>query len=237
MRRAALAAAEGFADVEHLDVFRCTGPDKEGRPVFMFIPSHLPADADLERVTLYAFSKMHQTIIVEKRDYTALWLCNNGDDSSQLTLRWFWRTFWETPYEYHERLATFCVVHPSLLVRTRMFFLSYVTRSFWEKLDYCDRLEFLDSYVPVALIKTVPDEVKEYDRLLDRDMYSRSDGDLAKLHGMGGIGGMGGMAGMGGLGGAMGGMGGMDGMGVPSAAQDGTEGKSEITLPKRNWED
>ena len=58
------------------------------------------------------------------------------------------------------------MVHPALRVRAALFLLAYLPRhSFWEKLDYADRLEFLDDHVPLALIKSLPQEVKVRTRL------------------------------------------------------------------------
>lgn len=184
-RALALQSGEGFADIEALDVFRVAKQrDNGGRIVFVFLPAHLPEgdEALLERATLYAIAQMHTHVVVQERQYTALWLCNNRDDTnSPLPLRWWRSTYYATPYVYHERLKTLAVVHPSVAVRCKLFALSYLhsaylTRHpFWDKLDYADRLEFLDAHVPIALVKTLPREVKEYDKALDREMYATMD--------------------------------------------------------------
>jgi len=144
------------------------------------------------------------------------------------------------PYCYHDRLASLCLVHPSLTVRAALFVLSYLPRvSFWDKLNYCDRLEFLDDAVPVSLIKMMPQRYKDYDKALDKEMYEAS----SKLGAGASMGGMG--SGMGGLPDGMG-MG-LGGMGMPSmpgstaegeaAAGDGDEApQAPLELPKRNWE-
>jgi len=254
VRRArALASGEGFADIEALDVFRIAPwPDKSGRPVVIFLPAHLP-DGDerlLELATLFVFSKMHQLVCVEEKEFTALWLCNNRETPSPLYLRWWRRIYWATPYVYHQRLSTLAVVHPSVSVRVCLFALSYVPRvSFWEKLDYMDRIEFLDQHVPVALIKSLPQEVKDHDKELDREMYDSVQNPDHPARAMAGMGGLAGAGGLGEIGG-----GGFGGAGVGGSAEFGggdlngfaglhgarsrhRDGAPEAyEMPKRNWE-
>ena len=223
-----VSAREGFGDVEALDAFRLTGPDLEGRRVFMFIPGNIPENEHtqeiIERLTLYVLSLVHDVVVVKKESYTAIWLCNNQSDS-RLTYRWFRRTYNSVPYVYHERLAVLCIVHPSLRVRLILFLLSYLPRhSFWEKINYADRLEFLDDTVPVALIKTLPKAYKEYDKELDVQMYSSDN--LAHVRSLGGLGMMGSM-----------GMGMGETQGSSVDADGNAEGPQKFAMPKRNWED
>ena len=128
-------------------------------------------------------------------------------------------------------------------MRAKLFVLSYLPRhSFWDKLDYADRLEFLDAHVPLELIKSLPRALKEHDKYLDREMYATVQ--QAQQHGPGHLATpaaaaefanntMGGMSGMGGLGG-LSGLGGLDGgsAGAPDGAAEQLP-----PLPKRNWED
>lgn len=221
-----------------------TGPDNGGRPVFMFLPAHLTADADLERVTMYALLHLYELVVRKAQAYTVIWLCNNDEDApSRLSLRWFFSTYRATPYALHEHLHTLCLVHPSMLVRAKLLALSYLPAryKFWERLDYADRLEFLDAHVPVPLIKTVPQHVKDYDKNLDAEMYATTaDGGLDGLMGMPRM--PGNFASMG-----------MPGSGMPDGAQfgDGARGAQgadastgggdgqqsrPIQLPQRNWE-
>ena len=136
-----MQAGIGFGDVEHLDAFRLTGPDNEGRPVFMFIPGNIPKadNALIAKLTLYVLSIVHDVVIRQQKRFTVVWLCNNQSDS-KLSLSWFRRTYYAIPFVFHERLANLCLVHPSLKVRLAMFLLSYLPKvSFWEKLNFCDR--------------------------------------------------------------------------------------------------
>ena len=56
-------------------------------------------------------------------------------------------------------------------MRLIVFLLSYVVRhSFWEKLVYADRIEFLDELLPDETIASLPQETKEYDVALDKAM-------------------------------------------------------------------
>lgn len=230
----AIQAGAGFGDIERLDAFRLTGPDNQGRPVFMFIPGNIPeddAEATVERLTLYVLSLVHDVVIRKQQHFTAIWLCNNESDS-RLTLGWFRRTYYSVPYAYHQQLSSLCLVHPSITVRCIAFALSYLLRvAFWDKLNFADRLEFLDSDVPVRIIKSVPQAYKDYDKHLDREMYS----DAERLSSQGLSAGISGMS-VGGLG-PLSGASGIGGLGPTDGDEaDGEPRPSKIELPKRNWE-
>lgn len=176
VRRALLIeAGEGFADVEALDCFR-VAVDKQGRPCYIFLPAHLPKDVDMERVTMYVFMTLHKRVIREHQRFTALWLCNNRDTASRLGVRWFRRTFRNAPSEFLKRCSVLCLVHPPLWVRLNMFVLSFgftlgcSKYSLWKKLDFTERLEFLEHYVSKDVIRSLPEEVKMYDCELDEMM-------------------------------------------------------------------
>jgi len=221
MRRAlAIKTGAGFGDIEALDAFRLTGPDNEGNPVFIFIPENLPEDDRedaVDRLMLYVLYQVHEVVVRQGKSYTALWLSQN-DKPSRLSFRWLRWAYYSIPYVYHERLSSLCIVHPPLQTRLALFALSYLQRhSFWEKLNFADRLEFLDDVVPIDLIKSLPQSYKDADKALDREMYSQDGGALT---------GMGGMAGMGGF---------------PMPAMppaDGAPGEApQVPIAKRNWED
>ena len=186
----------------------------------------------LERATLCVFAKLHQLVVVEQREFIVLWICNNRDTPSPLPLSWWRQTYWSVPYIYHERLQTLCVVHPSIAVRAKLFLLSYLPRhSFWEKLDYADRLEFLDAHVPLAVVKSLPQEVKEHDKDLDREMYAPVQSGAPGSESSYANGGLW----------TAGGLSRAAGFGDSSNLAPNGEGEENparpVELPKRNWED
>ena len=123
-----------------------------------------------------------------------------------------------------------CVVHPSIAVRAKLFLLSYLPRhSFWERLDYADRLEFLDAHVPLALIKSLPQEVKDHDKYLDREMYASVQ--HAQQHGPAHAAGAAELFAQSSL------NGGMSGLGSTGAGTAAGTNDAPPPLPKRNWED
>jgi hypothetical protein len=242
-RALAIKHGDGFADIVKLDVFRLTGPDNWGRPVFLFIPEHLPdwnTEAVVERFSMYVVSVIHDVVVRQEKDYTIIWCCNNSGDRP-LKYRW-WKRIWNSmPYQYHEHLQSLCIVHPSLSVRMMVFALSYLPtkHDFWNKINFADRLEFLDQDVPVALIKKMPKHIKEYDKELDREMY-RPKEDPIMPAGMG----MPFGAGFGSMSGGMGGLSnlshlsGIPGLGGLSELADLEKEKLAAMpkLPPRNWE-
>ena len=87
---------------------------------------------------------MHDSVVVGDRAYTAVWVCNNLE-ASQLGYFWFRRQYKMVPHEYHKNMRSLAVVHPGLGVRMTLLLLSYMLKhSFWDKLIYADRIEFLD---------------------------------------------------------------------------------------------
>jgi hypothetical protein len=189
-RAYALASENGFDAIEKADIIRRSGPDNAGRPVFMFFPNRLPkkhhAEIDLDRFTLYGIWLMHKVVMVQGQDFTVLWCCGYDGDS-RVGLNWFRKTYWSMPYEYHKKVQSICVVHPDLAARFIQFALSYMVKvEFWDKVNWADRLEFLDQDIPVALIKTLPDQVKRWDKRMDEELYARADEMTRNPHKYGG---------------------------------------------------
>ena len=214
---AVLKTTTRFQDIEVMDVVRQAGLDKQGRPVFLFTPANLSRGADLERVTMFCLTLMHELVVVQDKAFGCVWLCNNLWDS-QLGFRFFRRTYNMLPRPYRKNMYWLRIVHPPVQVRLLLFALSYVvTDSFWEKFDYADRIEFLDEVVDIPGLR-IPKEYFDYDRMLDQE--ARHMADPSNPHGVMNESVMGGMMGSG-MGGMMGGAGlgaGMDGTDSTSGA-------------------
>jgi hypothetical protein len=193
-----------FDDVKALNVVQAQGKDKSGRPVFLFFPGHLPAGFDVERVVMYAVLLMHPAVVERNEPYSAVWMTNNiREDAQSLGYRWFRRQYMMLPDAYRTNLHMVAIVHPTLSVsrppapaararstrprarrqvRLLLLALSYVIRfSFWEKLLYADRIEFLDELLEPSGLQ-LPQEVQDYDRFLDVQMAQTST-DLAQASG------------------------------------------------------
>ena len=208
-----LKTTTGLHDIEVMDVVRLAGPDKQGRPVVLFNPANLSRGVDLERVTMFCLTLMHEIVVVQGKAYGCVWLCNNLWDS-QLGFRFFRRTYKMLPRAYRKNMHWLRIVHPPVQVRLLLFGLSYLLKdSFWEKFDYADRIEFLDEVVDIPSLR-IPKEYFDYDRMLDQE--ARHMADPSNPHGVMNESTMGGM-----MGGGMGGM--MGGAGV-GAGMDGTDG-------------
>jgi len=175
-RKSAIATAENaLTDIAEMDVVRRSGVDKQGRVVFTFFPGHLKEGCDLERVTMYALQLMHQCVVCERKEYTAVWVCNNLLDS-RLSFWWFRRTYKMLPHAYHKQMRCLCVVHPTIQVRVLLWLISYVVKhDIWNKLIFADRIEFLDEVLLDETIKGLPEAVIEYDKYLDKEMYAALD--------------------------------------------------------------
>ena len=215
-----LKSTTGLHDIEAMDVVRLAGPDKQGRPVFLFNPANLSRGVDLDRVTMFCLTLMHELVVVQGKGYGCVWLCNNLYDS-QLGFLFFRRTYKMLPRAYRKNMLWLRIVHPAVQVRLILFGLSYLLAdAFWHKFDYADRIEFLDEVVDIPSLR-IPKEYFDYDRMLDEE--ARHLADPSNPHGIVNESIMGGMMG-GGTGGMMGGAGlgaGMDGVG---ASPSGTSG-------------
>jgi hypothetical protein len=218
-----LKSTTGLHDIEAMDVVRLAGPDKQGRPVFLFNPANLSRGVDHDRVTMFCLNLMHEPVLVQGKGYGCVWLCNNLCDS-QLGFLFFRRTYKMLPRAYRKNMLWLRIVHPAVQVRLILFGLSYLlTDSFWDKFDYADRIEFLDEVVDIPSLR-IPKEYFDYDRLLDEE--ARHMADPSNPHGVMNESIMGGMMG-GSTGGMMGGAGlgaGMDGMDGMGASPSGTSG-------------
>jgi hypothetical protein len=218
-----LKSTTGLHDIEAMDVVRLAGPDKQGRPVFLFNPANLSRGVDLDRVTMFCLTLMHEPVLVQGKGYGCVWLCNNLCDS-QLGFLFFRRTYKMLPRAYRKNMLWLRIVHPAVQVRLILFGLSYLlTDAFWDKFDYADRIEFLDEVVDIPSLR-IPKEYFDYDRMLDEE--ARHMADPSNPHGVMNESILGGMMG-GSTGGMMGGAGlgaGMDGMDGMGASPSGTSG-------------
>ena len=196
-----LKSTTGLHDIEAMDVVRLAGPDKQGRPVFLFNPANLSRGVDLDRVTMFCLTLMHELVVVQGKGYGCVWLCNNLSDS-QLGFLFFRRTYKMLPRAYRKNMLWLRIVHPAVQVRLILFGLSYLLAdSFWDKFDYVDRIEFLDEVVDIPSLR-IPKEYFDYDRMLDEE--ARHLADPSNPHGIVNESIIGGMMG-GGTGGMMGG--------------------------------
>lgn len=111
---------------------------------------------------------MHESVVASDRPYTIIWVCNNLE-ASQLGYFWFRRQYKMVPHEFHKNMRCLAIVHPGLTTRMTLLLLSYMLKqSFWDKLIYADRIEFLDEVVdPKAL--QLPKDLYDYDRMLDQE--------------------------------------------------------------------
>uniref|UniRef100_A0A7S4C1W5 CRAL-TRIO domain-containing protein n=1 Tax=Chrysotila carterae TaxID=13221 RepID=A0A7S4C1W5_CHRCT len=179
-RATVLSAEGGFRDIEKLDAIRRAQiKDKFGRDVFMFFPGNLPAGVDLSKVVMYGLLCMHESVVKQNNPYTIVWACNNENDEAQsLSYLWLRRQYYMVPHEYHANMRCLAVVHPRVGVRMMLLLLSYMLkRSFWDKLIYADRIEFLDEVVNPKLLD-LPRELHAYDKLLDTQAYATADAAL-----------------------------------------------------------
>ena len=185
-RAAIIAESTGFEDIIAMDCVRRCGVDRDGRAVFLFQPAQLPEGVDLERVTMYAIHVMHEHVVRERQPYTAFWLCNNLYDS-RLGFFWFRRTYRMLPHAYRKMLGAVGVIHPTLQVRAIFFLFSYFLKdSFWEKLHYFDRVEFLDELLDDKTQLALPKDVEYYERIVEkeaRDAFRSEGGAAAAMYG------------------------------------------------------
>eukprot|EP00967_Tisochrysis_lutea_P134601 scaffold237886_cov33-Tisochrysis_lutea.AAC.1 len=151
--------------------------DKEGRPIFVFFPSRLAGGEEkgltLEKVMSHALLLMHDTVVVQDKPYTVIWVTNNLEPD-RLGYFWFRSTYKMVPRAYHKNMRSLCIVHPSISTRLMLLMLSYLLKtSFWEKLVYADRVEFLDEVMDYTALE-LPSDLLMYDRFLDKEMETQA---------------------------------------------------------------
>ena len=163
-----------FQKIKDQNIVRCAKTkDRESRHVFLFFPQNVPDNADLRLIIAYAISIMHDIVALQDQHYSIVWVT---DQLGPQRLGFFWlrHVYKMVPDAYHRNMRSLAVVHPTLKVRFSLFLLSYMlARSFWDKLYYADRVEFLDDLMDVDSLE-LPSEVFEYDRFLDQEMEFRA---------------------------------------------------------------
>ena len=133
---------------------------------------------------MYAIHVMHEHVVRERQPYTAFWLCNNLYDS-RLGFFWFRRTYRMLPHAYRKMLGAVGVIHLTLQVRAIFFLFSYFLKdSFWEKLHYFDRVEFLDELLDDKTQLALPKDVEYYERIVEKEARDafRSEGGRRRRH-------------------------------------------------------
>lgn len=171
-RENALGAVEAVGAVQRAPI-----NDKEGRPIFLFYPSRLAAGeaegVSLEQVMSHALLLMHSTVVTRDSAYTVVWVTNNLDPD-RLGYFWFRSTYKMVPRAYHKNMRSLCIVHPSISTRLTLLMLSYMlSTTFWEKLVYADRIEFLDEVLDYKTVG-LPSDVIMYDKFLDKEMETQA---------------------------------------------------------------
>lgn len=176
------ACGEDLADVRELGCVRRVGEDREGYPLYVFLPGNVPADVDLQRVRRYAVRLMHEHTR-EGRPFSVLFVQNNVNASARALGAWFVaETYWMVPRPMKKNLRTIGVLHPTSFVRTVLLLLApFLSDSFWDKLYLVERLEFLDDIVGPGRERiealALPPSYAAWDRELDE----RAQEDAAAL--------------------------------------------------------
>ena len=161
------------ADLKDLERFKfiyTSGKDKKGRPIIVFVASHLPAsNVDMDRVLLYIISVMDPVV---SEPYNLVYLHTNIADGNKPSYAWMRKTYNALSRKYKKNLKALYVVHPSWWVRMLfMFARPFVSSKFFKKLYYIDYLmDMYEIFDPKTL--RIPQHVVRYDQVTNVSYYN-----------------------------------------------------------------
>merc|ERR1740123_1625513 len=114
----------------------------------------------MNRVAMYIIRKLHT--LVEK-DYVILYFHSRATDENIPAISWISNFFKLLNHRYAKCLKGFYIVHPTVLIRTSVWFLS--TEPLWEKVVFINKLEeLINEHKFDPRMVSIPGRVWEYDR-------------------------------------------------------------------------
>jgi len=154
-----------LTDLEAHQFLYKSGKDHLNRQVIVWVASRFPAysyekGGQLNRVIMYIIRKLHT--LVEK-DYIIMYLHAKSKDRNFPPVSWTCNLFRLLNHRYSENLRGFYVVHPTVLLKSTMWFLSKT--SFWKKIVFISSMkELLQEHRFDPKMISIPGRVWEYDR-------------------------------------------------------------------------
>merc|ERR1712062_169209 len=161
-----------LTDLEANQFLYKSGKDHLNRQVIIWVASRFPASAyerggQLNRVIMYIIRKLHT--LVEK-DYIILYLHANSNDKNFPPVSWTCNLFRLLNHRYSKCLRGFYVIHPTVLIKSTIWFLSKDT--FWKKVVFIKSMkELVQEHKFEPKMISIPGRVWEYDRDLYGDFW------------------------------------------------------------------
>lgn len=159
------AKAEDFADIDAMGILHVGGTDEMGRTVVSIIAGHFPPSgaADYDRLLLYIIRELDSIV---ERDYILVYFHAQVDTERQPPFTWIKRVIGLLTRKYKKNVKNLYIVHPSMWMKMVLWFITpFVSKKFWEKLAYIDKLQTLPRFVSPQLLK-VPKFIEQYDEKL-----------------------------------------------------------------------
>mmetsp|Transcript_6401 Transcript_6401/g.11791 ORF Transcript_6401/g.11791 Transcript_6401/m.11791 type:complete len:517 (+) Transcript_6401:117-1667(+) len=162
------------ADLSHLEKYRfvyVSGQDSLGRPVVVFVASHLPAqNVDMEQVLLYI---IHVLDPIVTNDYNLIYLHTNIADANKPAYSWMRKAYGIFNRKYKKNMKNLYIVHPSWWVKALfMFARPFISGKFYKKLHYVyylmDMYEMFD-----AKTLRIPNHIIKYDQITNVQYYNQ----------------------------------------------------------------
>lgn len=168
------ARDENLSDLAHQSFLYHCGNDVSGRPVIVFVGSHLPplsSPDTLERVLLYILLVLDPLVA---RDYNLIYFHTLTTAKHKPPVYWMRHVYEIFERKHKKNLKRLFIVHPSTWVRLVAWFATpFVKKQFWKKVTYVSRLLDLYEYFdPRTLV--IPESILKHDQELHGALYASS---------------------------------------------------------------
>eukprot|EP00301_Raphidiophrys_heterophryoidea_P017883 c288_g1_i1.p1 GENE.c288_g1_i1~~c288_g1_i1.p1 ORF type:complete len:550 (+),score=143.59 c288_g1_i1:94-1743(+) len=167
------ARDENLSDIERLNLLHVGGSDESGRTIVTVIAGYLPAPSTpglpsslaalseqqlVDRLLLFVIRELDQVV---NKDYVLVYFQSDSDRHIGHSL--IKKAFSVLTRKYRKNVKAVFVVHPTLWMKMLFWFMTpFVSKKFWAKLIYLDKLSELYKRVDPTLLN-IPKFIQQYD--------------------------------------------------------------------------
>lgn len=159
---------DDFTDLEHLQILRLQGSDKQGHRILRIVGKYFPATIiSAERLKKFVFHKLSTEL--SEGPYCILYMhstVHSEDNNPGMSI--LRRVYEELPSDFKERLQIVYFLHPGLRSRLAVATLGrlFLSGSLYWKIKYVSRLQYLWDDIKKDQIE-IPEFVQRHDQVLE----------------------------------------------------------------------
>eukprot|EP00466_Bigelowiella_natans_P009650 jgi/Bigna1/43726/e_gw1.83.15.1 len=168
----ARARKADLKDLEKYQFIYTSGEDSKGRPIVVFVASHLPAEnVDMDRVLLYIIRVLDPVVSL---DYVLIYVHTNIAAANKPSYSWIRKAYGIFNRKYKKNMKNLFLVHPTWWVKALFFFARpFVSSKFYRKVNYVHYLmDMYEEELFVGKKVRIPDHVIKYDQMTNIKYYN-----------------------------------------------------------------